>query len=295
MSRNRTSSDLTARARQLAAEAGIPYTAALAALRTPHAAGRRVDPGLTASTGLPGLDRLLGPLTPGTLTLLAGRTMAGSTALLLGIARHNARAGVPVLLAQTQYHPRETTRRILAAEAGQDLGPSAAHRPDPDRLSEAGARLRRLPIRLTSPYYGSAVDQLRVCAAEWQPGLLLVDTLALAAGPESSPPIPGRTAAELACLAADLGVPAVAATHLGPHPDDPDDTALPRPGDLRDPAALEHADRLVLLHRPARIGPIPGRPDLVTLHTTRPDGTQPGTTSVLFEPQYHRMTTPPRA
>lgn len=292
MSRRRTSSDLTARARQLAAHAGIPYTAALARLRTPHTAGRRPDPGLTASTGLPGLDRLLGPLTPGTLTLLAGRTMAGSTALLLGIARHNARAGLPVILAELQTNQADTMRMLVAAESGQDLDRTAERPYDAQLVAEAAARLRGLRLRIPAPDGTDALDRLRGEAAAAGPGLLLVDDLALAAD-WRSPLVPGAVAAALAALARELAVPAVATAHLGARPDDPDDAGLPRPGDLRDPAALGHAHRLVLLHRPARTSPVPGRPDLVSLHASRPDGAELGTTTALFEPEYHRMTAAP--
>ncbi|KND46631.1 DnaB-like helicase C-terminal domain-containing protein [Streptomyces stelliscabiei] len=293
MSRRRTSSDLTARARQLAGRAGIPYSAALAALRTPRTARSTgpAAPDHTAATGLPALDGLLGPLTPGTLTVLAGRTMAGTTALLLGIARHHGHRGRPALLASLQTDRHATMRSLLAAEAGQDLDRTADYAPDRQMVAEAAARLRGIPIRLLTPDGSNAVSRLRAEAAGGA-GLLLVDTLRLAAGMEPSPPLPGQSAAELVALARDLDVPAVATAHLRPQPGDGD--SRPRPDDLDDPGVLDHAHRLVLLHRPARLGPLPGQRDLVTLHVARPDGAEAGTTTMLFEPEYHRMVAPPR-
>ncbi|MEH0656020.1 DnaB-like helicase C-terminal domain-containing protein [Streptomyces scabiei] len=295
MSRRRTSADLTARARELAGRAGIPYSAALAALRTPHTARTTgpAAPDHTAATGLPALDGLLGPLTPGTLTVLAGRTMAGTTALLLGIARHHGHRGRPALLASLQIDRHATMRSLLAAEAGQDLDHTAEHAPDGQAATEAAARLDRFPIRVLTPDGSNAVNRLRAEASAGGPGLLLLDSLRLAAGLESSPPLPGQSAAHLVALARELDVPAVATAHLNPRPGD-DDDSRPRPDDLDDPGVLAHAHRLVLLHRPARLGPLPGQRDLVTLHIARPDGTEAGITTMLFEPEYHRMVAPPR-
>ncbi|WP_280859628.1 DnaB-like helicase C-terminal domain-containing protein [Streptomyces sp. SAI-144] len=109
--------------------------------------------------------------------------------------------------------------------------------------------------------------------------------------------MPGQSATELVALARELDVPAVATAHLRPRPGDGDD-GRPRPDDLDDRGVLEHAHHLVLLHRPARTSPSPslgpGQRDLVTLHVARPDGTETGTTTMLFEPEYHRMISPPR-
>lgn len=203
MSRRRTSSDLTARARQLAARAGIHYSAALAALRStgPAAAER------STVTGLPALDRVLGPLTPGTLTVLAGRTMAGTAALLLGIARHQGHRGQPVILAELQSSPPATMRSLLAAEAGQDLDRTAEPAPDRQMVVQAAARLRGIPIRLLTPDGSNDVSRLRAEAAAGGAGLLLVDTLRLAAGLEPSPPLPGQSAAELVALWPGAGCP----------------------------------------------------------------------------------------
>jgi len=139
------------------------------------------------------------------------------------------------------------------------------------RSGWGGDGLRAFPLQIPAPDGTDAVDRLRSEAAAGGPGLLLVDDLALAADWHSLL-VPGAVAASLAALARELAVPAVTTAHLSP-----------RPGDLRDPAALGHANRLVLLHRPARTRPFPGRRDLVTLHASRPDGTQLGTATVLFE------------
>ncbi|MGW1283956.1 DnaB-like helicase C-terminal domain-containing protein, partial [Streptomyces sp. NPDC002586] len=61
-----------------------------------------------SGTGLPDLDKVLGPLKPGKLTLLAGQTMAGTTALLLTIGWHNAHHGLTVVLAELQSCSQQT-------------------------------------------------------------------------------------------------------------------------------------------------------------------------------------------
>ncbi|MFI7087745.1 DnaB-like helicase C-terminal domain-containing protein [Streptomyces anulatus] len=285
MSRRRTSSDLRARARRLAARERIPYIAALDALRTARSGATRngLDPGApVTATGLPGLDRLLGTLQPGTLTVLAGRAGSGTTGLLLTIARHHARHGRRVLLAQLQSDLRETSRNLLAAESGQNLDVAADRTHDREAVAAAAARMRNWPVMLVDPQDSNAVRSLRAEALANGPGLLLVNTLALA-----SPELPGQNAAELVALARELGVAAVAADHLAPgRHDDP-----PHLRDLRHRAILPHAHQFVLLHRPARTEPSPGRPDPVTLHTVLPNGTETGTTTALFEPHHHRMTT----
>ncbi|MFC5639419.1 DnaB-like helicase C-terminal domain-containing protein [Streptomyces bullii] len=278
----KTNGGLSGRAKRLAKQAGIPHTAALTSLRTPRAADR-TPRRRAAATGLPGLDQLLGPLKPGTLTLLAGRTMAGSTALLLTIARHNARSGLSVMLAELQSTQTETGRMLLAAEASQDLGPTAAHPADPARLAAVATRLRRLPLRLTVPG-ADALGRLSAEAIRSRAGLLLLDDLGLASDFQQPAP-PGAVAGALARLARDLAVPVIATAHLGPPRG-----LTPDPADLRDPHALQHADRVVLLDRPARLDPPVGQPDLVDLHVTGADGASLGRTSVRFEPESHRMT-----
>ncbi|MDX3694712.1 DnaB-like helicase C-terminal domain-containing protein [Streptomyces europaeiscabiei] len=278
----KTNGNLTARARQLAARTGIPYTAALASLRSSRSSGK-VSEQREAETGFPGLDMTLGALKPGTLTLLAGQTMAGSTALMLSLARHNAHRGLPVVLAELQSNREQTGLMLLAAESGQDLGPTAEHPADPESLAEAADRLRKLPLYLTAPGPGT-LARVRVDAVRRSAGLLLVDDLALAADPGDTPAPPGAAAAALASVARILKIPVVAAAHLGP----PCANA-PGLGDLRDQHALEHTDHVILLHRPHRLDPVPGGPDPVALHVARPDGTALGSTSVRFEPEYHRM------
>jgi replicative DNA helicase len=281
----KTNGSLTARARQLAARAGIPYTAALASLRTSRSSGTAPQQ-REAETGLPGLDRALGPLKPGTLTLVAGQTMAGSTALMLSLARHNAHRGLPVVLAELQSNREQTGLMLLAAESGQDLGPAAEHAADPVSLAEAADRLRRLPLYLTAPGPGT-LARVRIDAVRRRAGLLLVDDLALAADPGTDTPArPGEAAAALAGLARTLNVPVVAAAHLGPP-----SASTPGLGDLRDQHALEYTNHVILLQRPHRLAPVPGGPDPVALHVTRPDGTALGSTTVRFEPEYHRMIT----
>ncbi|MFK0297240.1 DnaB-like helicase C-terminal domain-containing protein [Streptomyces sp. NPDC090442] len=208
--------------------------------------------------GVRDLDVLLGGgLRPGTLTLLAGRTMAGTSTLLLSIARYNALRDRPVVVADLQHTLAETGRMFLAASSNLGEGPA-----DAGRLAHAAERMRRLPLRLVGPG-GDVIGRLRGEAVRGA-RLLLLDDLALAAG-SLAPPEPGAVAAELARVARELAVPVVATAHLGP-----EQGVGPRASDLRDPHALDHAAASVLLERPARLGGHPGQPDLVTLHVTGP-------------------------
>lgn len=282
--RRRTSSDLSARARKLAERTGISYAAALAALRAPQSAQAPASP--SASTGLPELDLLLGPQRPGALTVLAARTGAGTTALLLTIARHTARAGTPVILAESQSSLRTTRQMLLTAEAGR-VGESTI---DSEReLAHAAACLNEMPLHVISPTDGrGAVAHLRAAAAATGPALLLVDDLAL--GYSDVPYDAGKAADELAGLAQELHVAAIATAHLGA---EADEAAKPCAEHLRYPAVLDHVDTLVLLHRPARTAPVKPSADLVTLYVDRRPGRSQGghggTTTALFQAAYHRM------
>ncbi|MEJ8654738.1 DnaB-like helicase C-terminal domain-containing protein [Streptomyces sp. MS1.AVA.3] len=252
-----------------------PHATAPTSLSSPGPVGQPPRHHVAVS-GLPDLDALLDPLGPGTFTLLAGRAMAGTSALLLTIARHNSRQGLPVALAALQGTPSETGRMLLAAESSR----CPEHSADASHLAAVRARLRRLPLRLIGPD-GDVIRRLRAEAVAGA-GLLLLDDLALAAGPSGWPGA-GAVASALAATARELSVPIIATAHLGPG-----HGTTPRPEDLRDPHVHEHVDRIVLLHRPARLGPVPGQPDLVSLHVTGPKGT--GRATVRFEPEHHRMT-----
>lgn len=84
---------------------------------------RKDDPGAVAGvpTGLVDLDRLLGGLKRGSVTIVAGRPGMGKSVLAENIWRHAAAQGVPGLFLSMEMGPDEVASRQIAAHAGLDL------------------------------------------------------------------------------------------------------------------------------------------------------------------------------
>jgi replicative DNA helicase len=72
------------------------------------------------STGLVDVDRLLGPLGPGTINVVAARPAAGRTAFLLGAVLHCASTCGAVLLVATNSCGDDVVLRLLGATAEVD-------------------------------------------------------------------------------------------------------------------------------------------------------------------------------
>lgn len=82
---------------------------------------RQPDPMPGYPTGLVDLDRLLGGLQPGTVTVVAARPGMGKTVLGENIVRHNASKGIPAGLVSLEMGVEEMASRMIAAHAGLDL------------------------------------------------------------------------------------------------------------------------------------------------------------------------------
>jgi len=84
---------------------------------------RKDDPDAVAGvpTGLIDLDRLLGGLKRGSVTIVAGRPGMGKSVLAENIWRHAAAQGVPGLFLSMEMGPDELASRQIAAHAGLDL------------------------------------------------------------------------------------------------------------------------------------------------------------------------------
>ncbi|MGH2894599.1 MAG: replicative DNA helicase, partial [Solirubrobacteraceae bacterium] len=139
--------------------------------------GREI-PGL--STGITGLDRLLGGLQGGRLYVLAARPAMGKSLLALQVARHAAFGERrPVLFASLEMSDAETAQRHLAAEA--DVDPEQLHlgkirQADWPALLKAAQRTAQAPFHLLDDG-DLTVSRLRAHArrlAARQDGLALV-------------------------------------------------------------------------------------------------------------------------
>lgn len=70
------------------------------------------------STGIKGLDELLGAIEPGSLMVIAGGCAAGKTALALQIAEHQAKDGTRVAFHSAQMSRDELAMRTMARGSG---------------------------------------------------------------------------------------------------------------------------------------------------------------------------------
>jgi replicative DNA helicase len=73
-----------------------------------------IEPGRERRTGFPILDKAIGSLQPGSLTVVGGYTGAGKSSLMLGMAVHQARAATPVCIVSLE-DPLTTWGPRLAA------------------------------------------------------------------------------------------------------------------------------------------------------------------------------------
>ncbi|MFJ1757336.1 DnaB-like helicase C-terminal domain-containing protein [Kitasatospora sp. NPDC088134] len=247
-------------------------------------------------TGLSDLDELIGPLPSGRLSVLGGRTSAGSTAFMVTTALHNALAGTATAFVTTQVSEEQSRRNLLAALAGVNLDrPRTVNAGRWARTRRAGSALEKAEICTWNPIQGDSgqptaetsgevCDRLRELHRRSPLGLVLVDDLSLLAHRE---PTGGQAVRDLARLARDLDIPVLLAAHLrfGTEMAESD---LPTAADFADPHVRRAADAVLLLHNPNRYGKAPGRAGLVDVIAAH-GWSAAETATVRFEPEYHRF------
>lgn len=221
------------------------------------AAGRGAAPGW--STGIPSLDRQLGPLHPG-LVIVAARTSIGKTALLTNIGENIAAQGGPVLGFSAEMTAREINARRLVTASGVPsshfehggITPSAR---DLEALEAAAEELGKRPffIEAGAPAPLEARAKARFVKARCgKLAAVLFDYLQLfPAGPgrkgETREAEVARVSRALKRLAMDLDVCVIAAAQLNRESEKRD---RPRLSDLRESGSQEQdADIVLLLHR----------------------------------------------
>jgi len=202
-------------------------------------------------TGLSALDRILGGLCPGRLTVIAGKPGAGKTTLMLQMALSAARAGHSVVIVSCEMSEPEVCRVILSRHAGISLSPADVLALDERtraeqrrRLMDAADQVSRMPIAIEYRP-GISVSQLRhllrhhaLCGAK----LAIVDYIQLVDGRTRRDQNREQEVAEVALalktLAGQLGTSIVAGSQVNDA------------GEVRESRAIEqHADALIVLER----------------------------------------------
>jgi len=212
------------------------------------AAGERL-PGIP--TGLSALDRILGGLCTGRLTVIAGKPGAGKTTLMLQMALAAARSGNPVVIVSCEMSEQEVCRVLLSRHAGISLSPadvlSLDERTRADqrrRLMDAADQVSRMPIAIEYRP-GISVSQLRHLLRHHSlrgAKLAIVDYIQLVDGRTRRDQNREQEVAEVALalktLAGQLSMSIVAGSQVNDA------------GEVRESRAIEqHADALIVLER----------------------------------------------
>lgn len=240
-------------------------------------------------SGIPELDRLLGGFQPSDLILVAARPGLGKTSMLLSIADHAGRRGLPVAVFSLEMSRAQLTQRLMSMTTGIDLHRLRMGRLRPGeeaRISDGMGTLDTLPIAIDDTP-GLSILQLRATARRahmTRPlGLVIVDYIQLMgvgdARSENRVYELSRISQGLKTLARELNVPVIAASQLN-RSVETRDNRRPQLSDLRDSGSLEQDSDIVIgLYRDDYYKPLPNPPEvvkaecLILKHRNGPTGT----------------------
>ncbi|MCA1224007.1 DnaB-like helicase C-terminal domain-containing protein [Streptomyces sp. 8L] len=242
------------------------------------------------TTGLSDFDALAGPIPRGHVTVAAARSSAGTTAFVLSVARHNDEAGRQVVLATFESGTDTLMGNLVSATTSVNT--------DRPLSINKGRRIRIQRVRTTIEQSQLLLWSSQLKAGPWsvkdlferlaiKPGLdlVIVDGYGLASYDE---PSQGATFAALQRIARERNTAVLVTAYLTPH-NGTSETDLPTLAELSE---LDHpvaeAETVMILHRPDREGTVQQRRGEVDLIAVRGwEGT--GSTTVRFEPEYHRF------
>lgn len=251
-------------------------------------------------TGFTNLDALTGGLQPGQLTVLAGRTAMGTSALVLDLLRSaTIKHNIPAALFALESSRIDIAMRLLSAEASVPLHfmRSGTMRDDDwTRVAKLIGDLSEAPLYLQDDPCTTFTELRARCRRlHRQHGLKLVAVDDIQQLHYGTRPLGSRyeeiseIARGLKHLAKELQIPIVAVSTLNRAPEQRP-TRLPAISDLRDSGALEdNADLVILLHREDaydRTSPRAGEADLIVAkHRYGPTAT----ITVVFQGHYSRF------
>jgi replicative DNA helicase len=210
-------------------------------------------------SGLSRLDGVLGGFHGQDLTVIAGATSMGKTALAVTIARNAAGAGCPTAFFSLEMSAGELGQRALAMETG--IGTEKLRRGDLKAMDfEALGRARAACADLPLTFDDNATASVRFVRQrarriQRRQGLklIVVDYLQLLVGAgrvENRTQEVAKITRDLKCLAKDLDVAVVALSQLSRAIEQREDRR-PRLSDLRESGSIEQdADNVVFVYRP---------------------------------------------
>lgn len=199
------------------------------------------------------LNRFTAGFVAGEITILAGRSGTGKTAMALNIAEHAARLGNTVGLLSLEMTRHALTNRFMASGASVDAQKfrnASLEQPDWDKLYEYANVFHTLPI-LICDKREIRPSELRSMCRKWKRekglSLLIVDYLQLMK-PEARDKNREREVSEISrslkLLAVDLEIPVLVLAQLNR---DAEKEKRPRLGHLRESGAIEQDADIILL------------------------------------------------
>lgn len=254
------------------------------------------------STGFPSIDNILGGLSPGELTILAGRPSMGKSALAAQIAMNVAEAGTPVGYFSLEMSRESCIHRMISVKAGVNLEHLSESRThllrdyDFDNIEQAAQDIERMPLFIDDNSYVS-IFNLRARARRHKQrhniGLLVVDYLQLmegAGGKDTNRTQEvGSISRGLKRLAGELKIPVLALAQLNRSVESRENKR-PHLSDLRDSGEIEQdADAVVFIYRPSYYADPGADSGLAQVIVAKQRNGPLGTIDMQFEQRYVRF------
>ena len=227
--------------------------------------GAKDDP-MRMYTGIHGLDGLTGGLYRGEVTVVAGETSCGKTAMSMFVAMNVARRGKHVLHVSAEMTPTQTLNRFFSGNAGVEadrLRIGGIRPEDIRKMRKYAVEIKDLPYRFVCDPGMTVHDIHSLATLEHKRGhcdVLLVDYLqAFNQEPgrgETLDQVIGRNMRRLARLARELDCAVVVVSQLNREGKRRGEKGyVPMMHDLRDSSSIEQAaDSVLILDRPEKHG-----------------------------------------
>jgi replicative DNA helicase len=232
-------------------------TALWEAMEAIEEAAKAEDGIVGVRTGISWLDKIMGGLRPGDLTILAARPAMGKTALALQIADRAASDGHPSAIASYEMSRARLMHRRIAARARINSHKLRTGMLDPSeyaRISDVSSKLSALPLHIQYPpprrVEGLRSDLIRLTRQQ-DIRLFVVDYLQQMDGSGNNRNAQvEHISRNLKRIATDMDIHVLALSQLSRAVEH---RSPPRPqlSDLRDSGAIEQdADNVLMLWRP---------------------------------------------
>ncbi|MDD3867831.1 MAG: replicative DNA helicase [Clostridia bacterium] len=212
-------------------------------------------------TGFHRLDKVLGGLRPGGLTIVAARPAMGKSAFALNIAQKAATLyNVPAAIFSLEMSKEEISQRMLSAQSlvnATQLNTGDLRHDDWDKIARALPPLYAAPVYIDDRSGTGVMEMMSKCRQlklENKLGLVIVDYLQLMSSSgqsrtESRQQEISEISRSLKIMARELNVPVIALSQLSRACEQRSDKK-PMLSDLRDSGAIEQdADVVIFLFR----------------------------------------------